>query len=492
MAFDISTVGFPDGPLDDSEARSLPPPPAKIHFIGIGGIGMSGIARSLILAGYDVSGSDAVQSEATRSLAELGVRISIGHTAVEWASDADALVVTRRAVQRTSPELEAALEHGVPIIRRGELVGSLFNARMGIAVAGSHGKSTTTGMLVWTLRALDQHPSFAIGATLPTTTSTVALDTGSTMVVEADEFDHQFLWLHPQVTVVTNVEFDHPDVFPTQEAYDDDFRRFVLNTKPAGTILLANDDPGSSRVRDTLTLPSSVTLQTFGEAEGADWLVTGEEGAWTVRTPNGKQIPLPLAVPGRHNARNATAALAALNALGLEPPEVAQKLETFPGVGRRFEILGTVRDIVVVDDYAHHPTEVRATIRAARGKYPDRRLLTVFQPHTFSRTLALLDEFASALGESDRVALLDIYGATETDDLGVSSQTLARLLSTPATTVGDPDSAVEHLAQIAEPGDVLLTLGAGTITSVGPRLLHRLSAVTANLTNSTATNQAVE
>jgi UDP-N-acetylmuramate--alanine ligase len=389
--------------------------------------------------------------------------------------------------------LEAALEHQVPIIRRGELVGSLFNARLGIAVAGSHGKSTTTGMLVWTLRALNQHPSYAIGASLPTTTSTVALDTGSTMVVEADEFDHQFLWLHSQVTIVTNVEFDHPDVFPSQEAYDDDFRRFVQNTKPSGTILLANDDPGSSRVRDALTLPDAVSLQTFGEADGADWLVGGEEGAWTVRTPTGEQITLRLAVPGRHNARNATAALAALTALGWEPREIAEVLETFPGVGRRFEILGTAHNIVVVDDYAHHPTEVRATIRAARGKYPDRRLFTVFQPHTFSRTLALLDEFALALGESDRVALLDIYAATETDDLGVSSQTLARLLSTPATTVGDPDSAVEHLARMAEPGDVLLTLGAGTITSVGPRLLHRLSEHGPNnRTNSTTVNQAVE
>lgn len=467
--------GHPIGPLDESEPRVLPPPPARIHFVGIGGVGMSGLARSLRAQGYTITGSDSTSSSQTEALVAIGIPVSIGHTAVEWATQADVMIVTRRAVQRSSPELEAAVAAEVPIIRRGELVGSLFNARRGIAVAGSHGKSTTTGMLVWALRAGQEEPSFAIGASIPQVDSTVVIGTGAAMVVEADEFDHQFLWLRPEVAVVTNVEFDHPDVFADQDAYDDDFRRFAQGTKPGGILILAADDPGSARVQRGMRLGTGVRLQRFGETDEADWRVSGTEGAWSVRMPDGRDMPLELSVPGRHNARNATAAVAALVALGWEADEAARGIASFPGVGRRFEVKGEIAGVVVVDDYAHHPTEVRATLQAARGRFPDRRLWAAFQPHTYSRTKALLDEFAEALGEADRVAVLDIYGATETDDLGISAVDLVERVGRDAEVVGDPPAAAERLAEAASPGDVVLTLGAGSVTTLGPALLARLA-----------------
>lgn len=475
MSHPLMDVGNPQQPIEECDARLLPPPPARLHFLGIGGVGMSGLALTLLSQGYLVSGSDAADSRQLRALADAGVATTVGHTDVDRAAAADVLIVTRRAVQRSSPELEAAVAAGVPVMRRGEVVGALFNARQGIAVAGSHGKSTTTGMLVWTLRSLGLDPSFAIGAEIPDAASTVSVGTGPAMVAEADEFDHQFLWLRPEVSIITNVEFDHPDVFATPEAYEDDFRRFAGTVRPGGTLLMAGDDAGSKIVLQGARLPAGAHLQTFGEHDTADWRVEGTEGAWNLRTPGKQYLPLSLAVPGRHNARNAAVAIAALVAIKLSAQDAVKVIASFPGVGRRFEIKGDAAGVTVVDDYAHHPTEVRATIRAARGRFPGRRLWAVFQPHTFSRTKALLADFAEALSEADRIAVADIYGATETDDLGISSRSLVELIPDRAIVAGDVPGVAARLVDHLTNGDVVLTLGAGTITAVGPAVLALLS-----------------
>ncbi len=458
---------------DAARGVVLPPLPARVHFVGIGGIGMSGLARILHAWGYEVSGSDSTASEQTESLAREGVPVAIGHGDTVRAGNADLLVVTA-AVRGENAEVGAAKAAGVPIVKRAALLGLLASERQSVAVAGSHGKSTTSGMLVAALRALGADPSYAIGAVLGTTGTNAAPGTGDTMIVEADEYDYSFLQLAPTVAVVTNLEFDHPDLFPDQATYDAAFARFIERIEPDGVLVIAADDPGCARLlaAPDLRLPDRVV--TFGQADGTNWRLSGTEGAWQVTGPDGIDLSLDLAVPGRHNARNATAALAALVALGHQPGAAATALGAFTGVGRRFERKGEAAGVTVIDDYAHHPTEVRATLRAARDHFPGRRCWAVFQPHTFSRTKALLEEFAAAFDDADRVLLLEVYAARETDSLGVSAADLAALLPSGAAVVAGPRAAAERLTSDVAAGDVVLTMGAGDVTATGPILLHLL------------------
>jgi UDP-N-acetylmuramate--alanine ligase len=457
--------------LDPTIAR-LPISPAAIHFVGIGGIGMSGLARILHAWGYRVSGSDAVASDQTEALAALGIPVEIGHRDLARAATA-ALVVVTAAVRGDNPEVTAAQAAGVPVVKRAELLGLLANARRCVAVAGSHGKSTTSGMLVVALRRLGADPSYAVGATVGATGLNAAPGGGTEMIVEADEYDYSFLWLRPDVAIVTNVDYDHHDLFPDQESYDAAFARFVAGIRSSGTLVLPADDAGCARLRERIAdCPAHIV--TFGQTEEADWRLAGKAGDWSVQAPDGPTCVLPLAVPGEHNARNATAALAALVALGHEAGAAAVALGDFGGVGRRFELKGESSGIVVVDDYAHHPSEVRATIRAARARYPERRLWAVFQPHTYSRTKALLPDFAAALREADRRAILEIYPARETDTLGVSSADLCALLPPDTLNGANPTDAAHHLAAAVAPGDLVLTLGAGDVTDLGPVLLDLL------------------
>jgi len=448
----------------------LPPLPARIHFVGIGGVSMSGLARLLRECGYDVSGSDASRSPQTAALVADGVTVVLGHGDPTLAVTADAVITTRAASQ--NPEVEAARAAGGRLIKRGDLLALLANARRCVAVAGSHGKSTTCGMLVTALRALGADPPYAIGAALGG--ANAAPGSGEAMVVEADEFDHAFLALVPSVAIITNVEYDHPDIFPDQAAYDTDFARFAGRVRPDGTLILAADDPGCARLRAHPEFFPTARVVTFGERVGADWRLERRDDAWRVIAPDGVAIPLRLAVAGAHNARNATAALAALAALGHEPALIADALARFRGVGRRFEPRGEVGGVRVFDDYAHHPSELRATLRAARERYPDRRLWAVFQPHTYSRTKVLLHEFGAAFADADRVMILEIYAARERDVFGVSAADLRALLP-PATLAADtPRDAAAQLATLVSPGDVVLTLGAGDVTDAGPLLLDLL------------------
>ena len=457
-------------PLD---AAALPPVPARLHFIGIGGIGMSGLARILAAEGYRISGSDVAGSELTEQLAAEGIAVTIGHDRTDAVGAADLIVVTA-AMRPDNPEMTVALAGQTPVIKRAALLGFLANARHQLAVAGSHGKSTTAGMLVAALRSLGADPTYAIGAVLAATGTNAAPGAGDLMVVEADEYDYSFLHLTPDIAIITNIDYDHPDLFPDQAAYDRAFARFTTNVRADGVIVAAIDDSGCARLLSSGAIPSSVTIVTVGETDDAEWCLTGREGDWRVRLPGGEERAMPLGVPGRHNARNATAALAALAALGYDAAAALAAVGAFTGVGRRFELKGEVAGVMVIDDYAHHPRELRAALLAARERFPDRRRWAVFQPHTFSRTKALLDDFAGSFSDADRVMILDVYAARETDALGISARDLIAKLPAPGVLARGPGDAATRLATLVEPGDVVLTLGAGDVTTVGPKLLNLL------------------
>jgi UDP-N-acetylmuramate--L-alanine ligase/UDP-N-acetylenolpyruvoylglucosamine reductase len=451
----------------------LPPAPARIHFVGIGGIGMSGLARILNSWGYTVSGSDAAASPLLDKLANEGIAVTIDHSATAAAAEAD-LVVATSAVRADNPEIAAALAAGRPLVKRARLLGALADARRGVAVAGSHGKSTTSGMIVAALRALGADPSFAIGAVLGGADTNAAPGTGEEMVVEADEYDWSFLHLHPHVAVITNIDYDHPDLFPDPDTYDAAFATFIAGMRPEGTLVIAAGDPGCARLmaRHDWSPPRSVV--TFGETADIDWRLERTEEGWRVTGPDDIAVPLALNVSGRHNALNATAALAALVSLGYDAAAAAAALETFSGVGRRFETKGEALGVLVIDDYAHHPSEIAVTLRAAKERFLDRRLWAVFQPHTFSRLKALLPDFAASFQDADHVMILDVYAARETDDLGITSADLVKRLPAGTSTARDPEDAARLLAAVVAPGDVVLTLGAGSVTDTGPLLLDLL------------------
>ncbi|MDQ3411859.1 MAG: UDP-N-acetylmuramate--L-alanine ligase, partial [Chloroflexota bacterium] len=454
----------------------LPPPPARIHFVGIGGIGMSGLARILQTRGHVISGSDATASPLTSELAGAGMAVTIGHGAIADAARAG-LVVATAAVDAGNPELAAAREAGVPVVKRAALLGLLANDRFGVAIAGSHGKSSTCGMLVTALRALGADPTYAIGAVLAATGTNAAPGNGPHMVVEADEYDYSFLHLTPRLAVITNIEFDHPDLFPDQNAYDAAFARFVAGIDRAGTLVMAADDPGCRRLRARIDFAPPARLLTFGASGAeADWRLSASDEGWRVNGPDGVLVPITLQTPGFHMARNATAALVALAGLGYAPDRAAGAVSGYSGIGRRFELKGEAGGVIVIDDYAHHPSEIRANLAATRERYPRRRLWAVFQPHTFSRLRALLPEFGAAFAAADRVMILDVYAAREVDDLGIGAADLLALLPPDALGASDPAAAADKLASEVRSGDVVLTMGAGTITETGPYLLELLRA----------------
>lgn len=456
----------------------LPPPPATVHFIGIGGIGMSGLARILLAWGYRVTGSDAVASVQTDALRALGATIVIGHDDPTLASLADILVTTLRAETSAAIEINAAHAAGVMHVKRGQLLAMLANQQRSIAVAGSHGKSTTTGMLAYALRELGTDPSYAIGAMLTATGLNAAPGNGPFMPVEADEFDRAFHWLRPEVGIITAVSFDHPDIYPSQAEYDEAFVTFAQGILPGGRLVIAADDPGCARVLRALRELGELdfSIVTFGTTDDADWRIRyAEGGGGCVVVPDGSEYAVRPVASGRHNVRNTVAAAIALDALGFGPEQAIPALADFTGVGRRFEQKGTLHGIDIVDDYAHHPDEIRATLQAARERYAGRRLLVAFQPHTYSRTKLLLDEFASSLSEADEVVLLEIYPSGEPDTFGVSSRDILTRLTTSAHPVGSPVEAAVKLATLAKAGDVILTLGAGDITRVGAILVEQLA-----------------
>ena len=455
--------------------EQLPPLPATFHFIGIGGIGMSGLARILKIWGYRITGSDAVESAQTHALRDMGIPVVIGHDDPAYAAQANVIVTNKRAAANASIEIDAAIANGARVIKRGDLLGMAANEKFGIAVAGSHGKSTTSGMLSVALRTLNADPTFAVGAIVATTGTNAEPGNGSHFVVEADEFDRSFHGLYPNVAIITSVAFDHPDIYDDQDDYDRAFVEFVGNIKSGGTLIIAGDDDGSRRVTASVTLPgrSDLHVQTFGETDDLDWVLQGDNHTRAVIDPNGTEHRLQLKMPGKHNARNAVAAIAALHAAGISVQDAVRGVESFTGIGRRFEFKGQVNGVDVIDDYAHHPEEITAVLHAAREHYAGKRIIAVHQPHTYSRTHALMDEFAASLDLADDVVLMEIYGVGELNEHNISSNDMAVKMKHSVTLVNTPEQAAEAVRVTLgdDTNAVVLTLGAGTITSVGPMLV---------------------
>lgn len=452
----------------------LPPLPATFHFIGIGGIGMSGLARILKIWGYTVSGSDAVESAQTQTLRAMDIPVVIGHDDPTLASQADIIVTNKRAAANAAVEIEAAVANGARVIKRGDLLGMAAGERFGIAVAGSHGKSTTSGMLSVALRTLGADPTFAVGAIVAAAGTNAEPGTGEHFVVEADEFDRSFHGLYPNVAIITSVAFDHPDIYTDQADYDRSFVDFVGNIRDGGTLVIASDDPGCLRVMAQVQGREGLTTRTFGEDASAQWRLQGDASNRVLIDPSGDTHPLHPKMPGKHNARNAVAAIVALHAAGIPVDEAIRGVESFTGIGRRFEYKGEYRGAPIVDDYAHHPEEITAVLHAAREHFAGKRLIVVHQPHTYSRTLTLMDEFAASLDLADDVVLMEIYGVGEANPHNISSADLAARMTRNVTLATTPDEAAAAVRDLLvdDTQAVIFTIGAGTVTQVGPLLVH--------------------
>ena len=458
-----------------------------IHFIGIGGIGMSGIAEILLTMGYTVSGSDLRRSPVTERLLGMGARIFEGHAAANVAGSD--VVVTSSAVGPNNPEVLEARLRKIPVIQRAEMLAELMRLKFGIAVAGMHGKTTTTSMVAAVLAGGGLDPTVVVGGRVDALGSNARLGSSRYLVAEADESDRSFLKLSPVLGVVTNLDREHMDCYRDMADVEDAFVEFMDRIPFYGATTACLDDP---LLRQVLRRVKRRVL-TYGEDPEADFQMQpmGAVGAATpvcgVRATAGFRVrsggaeigEFRLHVPGRHNLLNATAAVAIGVQLGVAPEQIAAGLDSFRGVDRRFQIKGVERGVTVVDDYGHHPTEIRATLKAAR-ECGYGRVLVLFQPHRYTRTRDLMAEFAGAFGDADRVVILPIYAASEEPIAGIDAEALADAIeaSSERTRVEFRDGfapAVEHLRLAAEPGDVILTLGAGSVSQASGMLLRALA-----------------
>lgn len=453
-----------------------------VHILGIGGAGMSAIARVLHAQGVRVSGDDRADTSTLAALRAEGIPVFVGHDPAHL--EGVTLVVPSSAVPKEEPELRAAQQRGIPVWHRGTLLAALLEDKFSIAVAGTHGKSTTTAMLATIFTDAGLDPSFIIGATPANLGTNARAGSGEVFVVEADEYDRTFLRFRPRVAVITNIEFDHPDTFADADALLDAFAAFARSVPAEGLIVACADDPGCAamlqRAQPTAMVVDygiergmwravNVRPNTLGgvdfEFHGAG--VSGEvEGHCSLR------------IPGEHNALNALAALIVAEACGVPIAEAVRALGGYKGAGRRFEVRGEARGVRVIDDYAHHPTEIRATLRAVRMRYPLANVWAVWQPHTYSRTLALLDDFARAFDEADHVLVLPVYAARERlEDFAGAAEllnpiALARRLQHPdAHNAASFEDAIGMLLAHVRGGDVVITLSAGDGNVVGERLL---------------------
>ena len=450
-----------------------PTDPRPVHLVGIAGAGMSALAELFTLRGVRVTGCDAHPGNAA-DLAARGIPVCTGHSP-DHVSGARALVVTS-AMPKDHPELLRARELGVPVIRRAEALGEVTSGAMLIGVAGTHGKSTTTVLTTEALAAAGMDPTGYVGARVSLWKGNLRAGRADRFVVEADEYDRSFLALTPTVAVVTNLEADHMDIY----ADLDDLRRaFAQFVAVARYVVLCADDPGAN----SLPTPPTAEVIRYG-LESPDARLRAidlrreEIGTrFTVVYDGTREGEVSLAVPGEHNVRNALAAIGVGLGLGLTVEQMAPGIAAFRGVERRFQLIGDANKVLVVDDYAHHPTEVRATIRAARSAAPDRRLVVAFQPHLFSRTRDLAREFGESLAEADAVFLLDIYPAREKPIPGITSDLIAdamRREGRPPAWRGGRDALAAALAPIVRPGDLVITMGAGDVTRCGPEVLELL------------------
>ncbi|WP_439645579.1 UDP-N-acetylmuramate--L-alanine ligase [Janibacter limosus] len=449
-----------------------------VHVLAAGGAGMSAIVRLLLDAGVDVRGSDAHDSPLLARLRERGATIWVGHDA-EHLAGADTVVVSS-AIREDNPELAAARRLGLRVLHRSQALASAMGEQARVAVAGANGKTTTSSMLTVALLDAGEQPSFALGGELSTQGVNAALDTGAAFVAEADESDGSFLAYRPDVAVVTNVQPDHLDFYGDFETVEAAYLEFAGTIVEGGLLVACADDAGSERLAARASAAGLRVLR-YGFAEGADVRlvdpVLDGTSARTALVDGEARRELSITVPGRHNLLNAAAAYAAAaHGLGVEPQSVLDGLAAYGGTRRRFETKGVVGGVTVVDDYAHNPGKVEAVVRTAKEIAGEHRLIVIFQPHLYSRTRDFAAGFASGLAPADEVLLLDVYGAREDPIDGVSSQ----LIATPLTAAGrsarvvDTETALASVARLAQPGDLVLTVGAGDITHLGPQLLEVL------------------
>ncbi|MFA5801938.1 MAG: UDP-N-acetylmuramate--L-alanine ligase [Thermoleophilia bacterium] len=451
----------------------------KIHFIGIGGAGMSGIAQVFHSLGHEVTGSDLKRSRYTRMLEEQGMTVAFGHDPSNLQRP-DAVVVST-AIPPHNPELKAAVDRGLPVFQRAQMLAELMEMKRGIAVAGTHGKTTTTSMIANTMELLDLKPSFVVGGELNDVGSNARAGGGDWLVAEADESDGSLLYLHPEVAVITNVELDHHSHYASIDEVIEVFRKFVEGLPQDGALVIW-DHP----LLRELASHTRARVITYGTEEGADYragnLSITREGTefdlLSHEAGSGGPLPVSLAVRGLHNVMNSLAALAVLDLVGVSPEKSAPALARFSGAARRFQIKGEVGGVTIVDDYAHHPTEIQATLVAARAAGWT-RVIGAFQPHLYSRTRYLHDEFGRALNLCDLAIITDVYGAREEPEPGVSGK-----LVVDSALKWEPESRVAYIPRTRDivplllnelrPGDLVLTLGAGDIFKVGEDLLAAL------------------
>jgi len=452
-----------------------------VHFIGIGGTGLSAIARVLLEKGYAVSGSDRAASPLFKAITAAGARTYLGHAA-EQITGAD-LVVRSSAIPDNNPEVIAAKAQGIPVLKRADFLKELTKGKDTIAVAGSHGKTTTTAMLIWILEQLGTQPSFISGGIVNQLGCNARAGTGAYFVIEADEFDYMFLGLSPKIAIVTNIEHDHPDCFPTESDYLDAFRAFLVRVRPDGFALMCLDDPQSRTLFEKMK-DSQIQLLSYGTSPIADYIahdITVVEDETKFIFSHNKIGGLTetlgtikLSVPGHHNVLNATAALSAIHQLGMPINEAILALNNFQGTRRRFEILGNVEGRVIIDDYGHHPTQIAATLEAARSRYPHHRIIAVWQPHTYSRTQLLEEEYIRALSQADKVIVLKIYAAREKDE-GYTAKTIAQSIAdVEAHYLPNMEDATNFLLAELKPNDLVIVFSAGDATKISRDVLREL------------------
>jgi UDP-N-acetylmuramate--alanine ligase len=454
---------------------SLPIPESisSAHFIGIGGSGMSGLARMFLDAGIRVSGSDRADSDNLRALAAAGATVHVGHDAAHLG-DADTVVHTG-AIWPENPEFVTAKERGLHVIHRSQALHWLIGSRRLVSVAGAHGKTTSTGMIVTALQALGADPNFVNGGVIEQLGVSSASGSGELFVIEADESDGTFLLYDTAVALITNVDPDHLDHYGSDEAFHDAFVRFADAATDA--VVISSDDAGALRVSAGLSHPNVVT---FGQAEGSDLRITDIVAAGPVAATlshGGESVRLQLAVPGVHNAVNAAGAVAVLRALGFGLEESARAVEGFAGTVRRLEKHGVERGVAVFDDYSHHPTEVRAALEAMRSISGDGRIIAIQQPHTYSRTQHMFREFADVLETyADHTVMLDVYGAREDPVPGVTGELVSGAFRDPSHVhyVADWQQAADYTASVAREGDYVITLGCGNVYQIIPQVLESL------------------
>ncbi|MCJ7534434.1 MAG: UDP-N-acetylmuramate--L-alanine ligase [Anaerolineales bacterium] len=446
---------------------------------------MSAIARLLVEKGYQVSGSDLEFSSYAREIENLGVKVFVGHNA-EQITGAD-FVIRSSAIPDDNEEVKAAQIAGIPVYKRSEFLGKMTADRFCVAVAGAHGKTTTTAMISWMLTALDQDPTYIIGGVSKNLAKNAHAGRGSTFVVEADEYDYMFLGLHPQIAVVTNIEYDHPDCFPTEKDFFAAFVDFVKQIPEDGILLACTDDTKAAELLDLAKLNMKIDTWSYGLESREDDisldyavrnLSLNQLGSYNFEIYHGQGYlaEISLQIPGIHNVRNATASLAVAHLLDLPLENAARALGEFQGTERRFEILAEVSGIAVIDDYAHHPTEIRATLGAARNRYPDRELWAVWQPHTYSRTETLFDEYLTAFSEADHVLVTEVYASREPvrDDFS-ALQVVQSMQHPDASFLASNTQVADYLIANLNPGDVVLVLSAGDANQISAQVVEKLS-----------------